>query len=249
MLRVCDRVTVLRDGRTIARREARELSEVELIRLITGRADASDSAPRRPPVPGGRPVRLRVDTLRGAGFGPVSFSVHEGEVVGLCGLADAGQFAVGRALVGDVSASGGRLAVDGAGLPARRRTRRPQGGSRLHSGQPDRGRTRRVPHRRREHADESPGEMVAAVARQDRTTRRAAGCLQTFRVAPPAPDREVSTFSGGNQQKILLAKWLGFDRRLVDPERAVGRRRRRRQVRHPQADPRRTARTTARQRS
>ena len=65
VLRVCDRVTILRDGRTIARRGARELSEVELIRLITGRADASDSAPRRPPVRGGRPVAEVCREVRG----------------------------------------------------------------------------------------------------------------------------------------------------------------------------------------
>lgn len=214
VLRVCDRVTVLRDGRTVARREARELSEVKLIRLITGRADASDSAPRRPPAPAGRPVRLMVDTLRGAGFGPVSFSVHEGEVLGLCGLADAGQFAVGRALVGDVSASGGRLAVDGAGF--------------IPNGVRDalRAGIGFIPANRT--ADGLAGALTAAEnmlmsppgrwwqplrgKKDDETCRR---LLDTFRVAPPAPDREVSTFSGGNQQKILLAKWLGFDRRLV----------------------------------
>jgi ribose transport system ATP-binding protein len=214
VLRVCDRVTVLRDGRTVARREAHELSELELIRLITGRADASDSAPRRPPVPAGRPVRLTVDALRGSGFGPVSFSVHEGEVLGLCGLADAGQFAVGRALVGDVSASGGRLTIDGADL-------NPSGvRDALEAG------IGFIPASRT--TDGLAGALTAVEnvlmnpqgrwwqplrsKRDDETCRR---LLQTFCVAPPVPDREVSTFSGGNQQKILLAKWLGFDRRLV----------------------------------
>ena len=214
VLRACDRVTVLRDGRTVARRGARELSEVELIRLITGRADASDSAPRRSPVPDGRPARLLVDGLRGAGFGPVSFSVHEGEVVGLCGLADAGQFAVGRALVGDISASGGRLTIDGGDLTL--------SGVRdaLGAG------IGFVPANRS--ADGLAGALTAAEnmlmsppgpwwrpLRSRREGETCQGLLHKFRVAPPLPDRPVSTFSGGNQQKILLAKWLGFDRRLV----------------------------------
>jgi ribose transport system ATP-binding protein len=214
VLRVCDRVTVLRDGRTIARREAQELSEVELIRLITGRADASDSAPRRPPVPAGRAVRLMVDALRGVGFGPVSFSVHEGEVLGLCGLADAGQFAVGRTLVGDLGAPGGRLTIDGADFSP--------GGVRdaLEAG------IGFVPANRA--ADGLAGSLTVAEnllmsptgkwwqllrgSDEAKTCRR---LLDTFRVAPPVAGREVATFSGGNQQKILLAKWLGFERRLV----------------------------------
>jgi len=214
VLRVCDRVTILRDGRTIARRGARELSEVELIRLITGRADASDSAPRRPPVRGGRPVRLRVDALRGSGFGPVSFSVHEGEVLGLCGLADAGQFAVGRALVGDLGLSGGGLTIDGSDFS-------PSGvRDALKAG------IGFVPANRA--ADGLAGALTAGEnmlmsppgrwwqplrsRNEEEMCRR---LLQTFRVAPPVPDYQVSTFSGGNQQKILLAKWLGFHRRLV----------------------------------
>ncbi len=214
VLRVCHRVTVLRDGRTIARREARELSEAELIRLITGRADASDSAPRRPPVPAGRPVRLMVDALRGPGFGPVSFSVHEGEVLGLCGLADAGQFAVGRALIGDLAASGGKLAVDrahftpsgvrdalraGIGFVPADRTTEGLAGSLTAA----------------ENVLMSPPGRWWQPLRGSRDEDRCRSLLETFRVAPPVPHREVSTFSGGNQQKILLAKWLGFDRRLV----------------------------------
>jgi ABC-type sugar transport system ATPase subunit len=214
VLRACDRVTVLRDGRTIAVREARELSEVELIRLITGRADASDSAPRRPRVPAGRPVRLRVDALRGAGFGPVSFVVHAGEVVGLCGLADAGQFAVGRTLVGDLGAAGGRLAVDGSDFrPAGVRDALKAGVGFIPANRAVDGLAGSLT--AAENLMMSPaGKWWQPLRGRDeaQTCRR---LLQTFRVAPPAPGREVSTFSGGNQQKILLAKWLGFGRRLV----------------------------------
>jgi ABC-type sugar transport system ATPase subunit len=214
VLRVCDRVTVLRDGRTVARREAKNLSETELIRLITGRENASEKAPNRGRPPANRATRLQVSELRGAGFGPVSFSVQEGEVVGLCGLADAGQFGVGRAVIGDVDIAGGTLEVDGAPLdrssiraalaagigfvPANRAVDGLAGGltaaENMLMSPPGRW---WWPLRKK--ADEATCERL----------------LETFRVVPAAPDREVSTFSGGNQQKILLAKWLGFDRRLV----------------------------------
>ncbi len=214
VLRVCDRVTVLRDGRTVARREAKDLTEAELIKLITGRADASEKAPGRVRSTAGRTTRLRVDELRGAGFGPVSFTVREGEVVGLCGLADAGQFNVGRALIGDVDVAAGTIEVDGARLS------RSGVQAALDAG------IGFVPANRS--VDGLAGELTAAEnllmsppGRWWRPLRRRADettcerLLETFRVAPPAPDRQVSTFSGGNQQKILLAKWLGFGRRLV----------------------------------
>ena len=214
VLRVCDRVTVLRDGRTIARREAQELSEVELIRLITGRADASDSAPRRPPVPAGRPVRLMVDGLRGSGFGPVSFSVHDGEVLGLCGLDDAGQFAVGRAIVGDLSASGGRLTLDGSDFnPSGVRDALEAGIGFVPANRTTDGLAGALT--AAENVLMSPPGRWWQPLRSKKDEETCQRLLETFRVAPPAPHREVSTFSGGNQQKILLAKWLGFDRRLV----------------------------------
>ncbi|MGW7540477.1 sugar ABC transporter ATP-binding protein [Streptomyces sp. NPDC054770] len=214
VLRVCDRVTVLRDGRTVAVRTAEELSETELIRLITGRGDASARAVRRAGARSARSVRLAVEELRGRGFGPVSLTLHEGEVLGLCGLADAGQFAVGRTLVGDMPLVGGTLTLDG-------RPYRPSGvRAALAAG------IGFVPADRA--ADGLAASLTAAEnmlmsppgpwwrplrGKADESTCRR--LLETFRVSPPLADRDVSTFSGGNQQKILLAKWLGFDRRLI----------------------------------
>lgn len=214
VLRVCDRVTVLRDGRDIARRTAAELSEAELVRLITGREDASPRAPR---IAKSRPapdVRLSVDSIRGPGFGPVSFTLGEGEVLGICGLADAGQFAVGRALVGDLPLDAGTVTLNG-------RSYRPTSvRAALAAG------FGFVPANRR--ADGLAGTLTAAENllmappgpwwRPLRRSRDEATCrrlLDVFRVDPPAADRDVATFSGGNQQKILLAKWLGADRDLV----------------------------------
>ena len=214
VLRVCDRVTVLRDGRSIARRTAAELSEAELIRLITGRTGASGKVAKRTGTQVTGPPRMSADNLRGAGFGPLSLEIREGEVLGLCGLADAGQFAVGRALMGDAALSAGVITLDGrAYRPGSVRTALDAG-------------LGYVPANRT--ADGLAGGLTAVEnvlmsprgpwwrplkARSERETCQR--LLETFRVSPPLADREVITFSGGNQQKILLAKWLGFHRRLV----------------------------------
>jgi ribose transport system ATP-binding protein len=217
ILRVCDRVTVLRDGKEVAVREANALSEAELVHLITGRTDAvapktDDDAPSTSADRG--TARLTVDKLLGAGFGPVSLEVRQGEIVGICGLADAGQFALAEAISGDVPAIQGTLCIDGAAYQPR------SVGDALRNG------LGVVPANRAR--DGLAGTMSAAEnlfmnpsGGWFRRIRRASEAeesrerLSAFRVRPADPDRLVATFSGGNQQKILLAKWLSGDHRLV----------------------------------
>ena len=213
VLHICDRVTVLRDGRDVARREASELSEADLIRMITGRSDSPSPAARSDSA-SALPSRLGVEELSGPSFGPVSFTLQAGEILGLCGLEDAGQFAVGRAVVGDLPTTGGQLTF--RGRPYRPRNVRDA----LNAG------LGFVP------ASRAADGLASSLTVTDnilmdagsswwRPLRRRtddASCrrlMDTFRVSPAHPEREVSTFSGGNQQKILLAKWLGAGRQLV----------------------------------
>lgn len=219
ILRVCDRVTILRDGKEVAIREASQLTETELVRLITGRnamhqvqtrTEATSARSAESP----QPARLEVDQLSGAGFGPVSLEVRHGEIVGVCGLADAGQFALGNAITGVVPAARGSLRIDGAPYQPRSIRDALRRGIGL------------VPANRVR--DGLAGTMTVAenlhmnpAGRWFMPLRRAVEndasrkILDTFRVRPADPDRLVSTFSGGNQQKILLAKWLSSDLRLV----------------------------------
>lgn len=215
VLSVCDRVTVLRDGCDVARRDAGGLSEKELIRLITGRDPVAHpvepAAATTTGTPG--PARLEVRRLHGAGFGPVSFTVGTGEVVGLCGLADSGHVAVGDAVIGiapadgDVMVEGSLLRqgsvpaslAAGVGIVPANRVRDGLASSLTASENlamnPD------VPWWR---PLRGKAEVTAATHR-----------LNDFRVRPADARRLVATFSGGNQQKILLSKWLGQARRLV----------------------------------
>ncbi len=111
ILRVCDRVTVLRDGRDVARRSTDGLSESELVRLITGRSQKPVNRTDNALLATGT-VRVRVENLCGLGFGPVSFSVNRSEILGICGLADAGQSALGESLCGRADINGGGIELD-----------------------------------------------------------------------------------------------------------------------------------------
>ena len=105
--RIADRITVIRDGRTVETRAAADLPQEELIRLMVGRAVGAHF-PELPPVAADAPVALRVRALASAA-GPhdVSFDVRAGEIVGLAGLVGAGRTEIVRAIAGaDVPSSG-----------------------------------------------------------------------------------------------------------------------------------------------
>lgn len=108
---VADRVTVLRDGRKVASAPLGEWSEEKIIRAMVGR-DLSALFPHTPSKPGS--VRLEVRDLERRGqFGPLSFSLHAGEIVGLYGIIGAGRSELAEALYGLAPADAGEIRVEG----------------------------------------------------------------------------------------------------------------------------------------
>ena len=115
VLDLADRVTIMRDGRTIETLDNEDLSEQRLIRSMVGR-DLGDVAPWRlnPAARSeGNPVVLSVTDLKAPGLTGVSFEVHAGEILGVGGLPDSGKDGLGEALFG-LCPRGGRVAIDGA---------------------------------------------------------------------------------------------------------------------------------------
>jgi ribose transport system ATP-binding protein len=110
VLRIADRVTVLRDGRRLATVNARDTSAGELVQMIVGRS-MSDAFVR--PAPPSERAALTVDSLIAGHVGPVSFSIAAGETLGLVGLRGAGHHTIGRAIFGEAPVSAGRIALDG----------------------------------------------------------------------------------------------------------------------------------------
>jgi ribose transport system ATP-binding protein len=110
VLRIADRVTVLRDGHRLATVAARETSASELVEMIVGRS--MSDAFVRPAEPSDRSA-FSVEDLVAEHVGPVSFSVAAGETLGLVGLRGAGHHTVGRAIFGHTRADSGRLTLNG----------------------------------------------------------------------------------------------------------------------------------------
>ncbi|MFC0623850.1 sugar ABC transporter ATP-binding protein [Kribbella deserti] len=221
-----DRVTVLKDGATVATGlPAKETPTTELIRLMTGRSIEYVFPPRRA-IPPDAEVVLKVEGLsRPREFENIGFEVRAGEVLGLAGLVGSGRSEILETLYGARRAATGEVYVDG------RRLRPGQVAAAVRAG------IGLAPEERKSQAlllDESVYRniTVSSLARfattgflNRRAERDAAEELTTaLDVRPAGVDRPVRNLSGGNQQKVVLARWLLRDCRVLlldEPTRGV----------------------------
>ncbi|MEV4349185.1 sugar ABC transporter ATP-binding protein [Actinoplanes sp. NPDC049596] len=228
---VADRITVLRNGALIGEYRTAELPQVELVRKMIGKDLAAleqlesrerDSAEQ---LERGEPI-LRADGLgREGAIAPFDLTIHGGEVVGLAGLLGSGRTELARLLFGADKADSGQLEVDGKPVTMRspraamahgiafssenRRTEGVLGELSVRENiilalQAARGWTRPIARRKQ---DELVGKYIKAL-----------------QIRPDNPETPVRNLSGGNQQKVLLARWLITEPRLLiidEPTRGI----------------------------
>ena len=208
IFRLCDSVSVLRDGRHVATRPVDGLSESELVQLMIGRSLAEYFPPHLS-VAAGEEL-LRVDGLSVPGkFEDVSFSLRAGEVLGLAGLVGAGRSEVAGALFGLEPELRGRVVVRGREV----NVRGPGAAIRLGIGlvPEDRKRQGLVLSESGLHNTSLPILERLSRFRWIQSARERALAREYFarlRVRAPGIDTIVAGLSGGNQQKIVLARWL-----------------------------------------
>lgn len=204
---ICDRVTVLRDGELVGTKPVAETSRDEIIRMMVGRT-LGESIPKRPTAPGEVLLEVRNLTRRGV-FRDISFTLRQGEIVGLGGLVGAGRTEVARAIFGADPLDGGDMLVRGRAV----RPRTPRDAIGLGIGL--------VPEDRK-----TLGLILNMVVRENTTLanldalsrlgvihrRRerevAERYVSDLHIRTPGIEQEVRNLSGGNQQKVVLAKWL-----------------------------------------
>ncbi len=224
--RIGDRITVLKDGRTVATGlPVASTPTADLIRLMTGRS-VEQVFPARAAVAPDAPVLLEVDGLALQGvFADVSFEVRAGEVVGLAGLVGSGRSEILETVYGARRATSGRVRVAGRALPAGSVAAAVRAGIGL------------APEERKSQGlllDEPVYRNVtlstfARYARasvlDERGERRVAReQIEALDVRPTDPERHARTLSGGNQQKVMLARWLVHGCRVLlldEPTRGV----------------------------
>jgi ribose transport system ATP-binding protein len=214
VFQVADRVTVLRDGQRAGVARVDEITPAGLIALIVGRR-LSEVFPT-PPALNGSPV-LEVIEVKTPHAGPVSFTLHIGEILGLVGLRGAGHDSIGRAIFGDAPLLAGSIVVAGAdaGIPAPLRMIR-RGIGFVSSKRREEALAESLS--ARENLFLNPtirGSRCSTLLRPRIELQRALDVLRRFDVRPPDPSIDVSSLSGGNQQKLVLARWMELGGRLL----------------------------------
>ena len=207
-----DRVTVLRDGAVVATRPVSELDESRLVALMVGR-DVQNLYPRSRVEPG--PVRLRVRGLsRGSAVRDASFEVRAGEIVGMAGLVGAGRTELARAVFGAEPPESGAVFLDerelkirgpadaiAAGIGYLTESRKTDGLA-LQLGVDKNVTLANLP-------------MTAGLIDLGAERRVAERERDRLRIRVPRVSRPVRALSGGNQQKVVLARWLQTDAEVL----------------------------------
>jgi ribose transport system ATP-binding protein len=217
---LCDTITVLKDGRQVVTAPADELDEATLVRHMVGRSFASFFPD---PEPGTEPGEPRLE-LRQAGNGyvdGVDLTLRAGEIVGIAGLQGSGRTELLEAVFGVRPFTRGQMLVDGR--PLRPGTPRQAIRSGLALVTEDRKATGLA--LQQSILDNALGVVRAVFpGRTSRARRDMPGVLSSLAVAARAMDQEVQFLSGGNQQKVVLARWLSVEPRVVlmdEPTRGI----------------------------
>jgi ribose transport system ATP-binding protein len=207
VMEVADRVTVIKDGRIVDSLPASETSVRAVVRMMVG-TDIDEHFPDRPDH--ADEVRVEVTDLRTDNHvDGVSFEIRRGEVLGLGGIAGAGRTEIARALFGIDRWTGGELRLDDARVRLRSPSDAITNGIAL------------VPENRKTHGlffnfAAPPNISIADLAKVSvgpllalgRERRRTQELVDKLSIAGRAMDGSVQHLSGGNQQKVVLARWL-----------------------------------------
>lgn len=227
MAEIVDRVTVLRDGRHIATSDFASTSVNEIVARMVGRS-LDDVFPARTSVPTDE-VLLRVNALSRAGvFGPVSFELRKGEILGFAGLMGAGRTEVARAIFGAERLDSGSIMLGHMGdQPVTIRSPREairQGIAYLSEDRKKDGLALSMPV-----AVNITLANVRAISshgflRFSEETAVAQRYVRELNIRTPSVGQTVRNLSGGNQQKIVIGKWLYRGSRILffdEPTRGI----------------------------
>lgn len=225
VLAICDEITVLRNGEHIQTTSAKNETPESIATAMLGR-EMSEIYPEKPPAKPDRRVLLSVDNLSAPPhFDSISLEVRQGEIVGLAGLVGSGRSELLRAIFGADEIQGGTVLVGGESVSIRSPKDTMGIGIAM------------VPESRREQGlflDKSIAENIALI---NFTDARPMGLISPWREKPGVEEwigklgikcasrhAAVSSLSGGNQQKVLFAKWLARNPKLLildEPTRGV----------------------------
>jgi rhamnose transport system ATP-binding protein len=215
LFRIADRITVLRDGRSIATRATAQTTNDELIRLMVGR-DLKTVFPKREPKLGDVVFEVRNLSSRVLGVKNVGFEVRSGEILGLAGLVGSGRTETAQMLFGLSAKDAGEVYIQGN----RVQIQSPLDAVQHHLAY--------LPEDRRNHGVILGMSVTAntSLASLDKVSKAgfldfqseqkaAKNFASSLALKPPNVGAHVSSLSGGNQQKVALSRWLMTDPKVL----------------------------------
>jgi len=222
--RVTDEVIVMRDGRFVARAPTADVTRQQMANLMVGR-EVSDMFPDKPPLADDAPVAFQVGDASVTGWAEgVSFSVRKGEVFGFAGLVGAGRTELFEGLVGLRPMSAGSVVIDGEAV----KLRSPRDAMRhgiTYLSEDRKGRGLHVDMALKDNLTMMTLERYAHPFVDSRAERGAlAVAMKDFGIRTGNASSRARMLSGGNQQKLALAKFLHPDPRVIvldEPTRGV----------------------------
>ena len=205
---LADRVSILRGGRVVLSGPVRSFDRDQLVTAIVGRSVSAASPNGKARTVADAPM-LRVDSLVGPGIGPIDFELRAGEILGIFGLVGAGRTELLETLFGARRLHAGTVELEGERLDLRHPTDAIAKGIALVPS--DRPKNGLFPPMR---ADDNV--LAPVLGRLGRHGLRRRGrerasfnrVSEALKLEPPRPDLEARSFSGGNQQKLVLGRWL-----------------------------------------
>ena len=212
ILRISDDVTVMRDGKWIATRPASELTMDEIIRLMVGRELTNRYPPKNNKIGG---ELLRVEGLSGeySHLRDVSFVAHRGEVLGIAGLDGSGRTEVLETLFGVATRRSGEITLNGKKIKnANARDSIKNGFALLTEERRATGIFGILNIRENTVISSFKKYLVGPFLSKKKMIEATDWCISSMRVKTPNQETKIRSLSGGNQQKVILGRWL-----LCDP--------------------------------
>lgn len=223
IFRVADRVTVMRDGKKVGTYDIGEVNAGKLVELMVGRSVTEFYSERQAQL---GEEKLRVENLSRYGFfHHVSFQVRAGEILGICGLAGAGRSELGRSISGADPIDEGEVFINGKKAVYKDMSKALEYGiAYLTENRKTQGLALRLTVGENALSALIPKHVKNFVHSAKKGKTLLEKLIRDLQIYPPDPSRTVGNLSGGNQQKVLLAKWMAVEPQVLildEPTRGV----------------------------
>lgn len=213
ILKISDEVTVMRDGKWVATRPAKELTMNEIIKLMVGR-ELTNRYPEHRNKIYGEYLRVENLTARYSHLSNVSFSAYKGEILGIAGLDASGRTELLETLFGIAQKKDGKIYLEGREINNKNAKAAMKNGFALLTEERRATGIFSILNIRENATVSSLDKYKSGLFLSERKMRQATdGIIKAMRVKTPSQETKIGTLSGGNQQKVILGRWL-----LTDPQ-------------------------------